>query len=217
MGAVAEALQRSAEAFGAEVRTSARVERVLVEGGRAAGVALTSGEEVLAPLILTAVHPKITFLQQLERHELPDDFVRDIEGWNSRSGVVKINCALSRLPRFTAMPELTDLSGGVELAHSVEYLEAAFEQARRGEPAARPFSDGIIPTVYDRSLAPEGWTCPAGHMALIEEKIVHSSQRAAAHSKRGAAKVTRVFSEVLTGRYARYSNSWASVFEDLCF
>ena len=65
--------------------------------------------------------------------------------------------------------------------------------------------------------AAKGWTCPAGHMALIEEKIVHSSQRAAAHSKRGAAKVTRVFSEVLTGRYGRYSNSWTSVFEDLCF
>ena len=61
MGAVAEALQRSAEAFGAEVRTSARVERVLVEGGRAAGVALTSGEEVLAPLILTAVHQRSRF------------------------------------------------------------------------------------------------------------------------------------------------------------
>jgi phytoene dehydrogenase-like protein len=107
-------------------------------------------------VVVTAIHPKITFLQQLERHELPDDFVRDIEAWRSRSGVVKVNCALSKLPRFTAMPELTDLSGGVELAHSVDYLETAFEEARRGIPATRPFSDGIIPTVYDASLAPEG-------------------------------------------------------------
>jgi phytoene dehydrogenase-like protein len=156
MGAVADALQRSAEAFGARIRTDAKVERVLVRGGRATGVALTSGEEIEAPVVVTAIHPKITFLQQLERHELPDDFVRDIEAWRSRSGVVKINCALSKLPRFTAMPELTDLSGGVELAHSVDYLEHAFEEARRGSPATRPFSDGIIPTVYDTSLAPEG-------------------------------------------------------------
>jgi phytoene dehydrogenase-like protein len=156
MGAVAAALQRSAESFGARVRTDAKVERVLVRGGRAVGVALTSGEEIESPVVVTAIHPKITFLQQLEPHELPDDFVRDIEAWRSRSGVVKINCALSKLPRFSAMPELTDLSGGVELAHSVEYLETAFEEARRGVPATRPFSDGIIPTVYDRSLAPEG-------------------------------------------------------------
>jgi phytoene dehydrogenase-like protein len=156
MGAVAAALQRSAESFGARVRTDAKVERVLVRGGQAVGVALTSGEEIESPVVVTAIHPKITFLQQLEPHELPDDFVRDIEAWRSRSGVVKINCALSKLPRFSAMPELTDLSGGVELAHSVEYLETAFEEARRGVPATRPFSDGIIPTVYDRSLAPEG-------------------------------------------------------------
>jgi phytoene dehydrogenase-like protein len=156
MGAVADALQRSAESFGARIRTDAKVERVLVRGGRATGVALSSGEEIEAPVVVTAIHPKITFLQQLERHELPDDFVRDIEAWRSRSGVVKINCALSKMPRFTAMPELDDLSGGMELAHSVDYLEKAFEEARRGIPATRPFSDGIIPTVYDRSLAPEG-------------------------------------------------------------
>jgi phytoene dehydrogenase-like protein len=187
MGAVAEALQRSAESFGAEIRTNARVERVLVRGGRCAGVTLTSGEEITAPLVLTAIHPKITFLQQLERHELPDDFVRDIEAWRSRSGVVKINCALSRLPRFTAMPELTDLSGGVELAHSVEYLETAFEEARRGVPATRPFSDGIIPTVYDTSLAPEG-----AHIASLFTQWVPHEWSEKPHSAELEAYADRV-------------------------
>jgi phytoene dehydrogenase-like protein len=54
------------------------------------------------------------------------------------------------------MPELTDLSGGVELAHAMAYLERAFEEARSGKPATQPFSDGVIPTVYDRTLAPDG-------------------------------------------------------------
>jgi phytoene dehydrogenase-like protein len=187
MGAVAEALQRSAEAFGAEIRTGARVERVLVRGGGCAGVALTSGEEITAPLVLTAIHPKITFLQQLERHELPEDFVRDIETWKSRSGVVKINCALSKLPRFTAMPELTDLSGGIELAHSVEYLETAFEEARRGVPATRPFSDGIIPTVYDTSLAPEG-----AHIASLFTQWVPHEWSEKPHSEELEAYADRV-------------------------
>jgi len=156
MGAVAEACERSARSSGAEVRTNARVAKVLVRAGAAEGVVLEGGEELRAPLVLTAVHPKITFLQQLDRSELPEDFVRDIESWKTRSGVVKVNCALDRLPSFPARPDLSDLSGGVELAHSMAYLERAFEEARSGNPATQPFSDGVIPTVHDRTLAPEG-------------------------------------------------------------
>ncbi|HEY7399289.1 MAG TPA: NAD(P)/FAD-dependent oxidoreductase [Actinomycetota bacterium] len=156
MGAVAEACERSARSFGAEVRTNARVAKVTVRAGVAEGVVLEGGEEVRAPIVVTAVHPKITFLRQLERSELPEDFVRDIESWKTRSGVVKVNCALDRLPRFRADPELTDLTGGVELAHSMAYLERAFEEARSGTPATQPFSDGVVPTVHDRTLAPEG-------------------------------------------------------------
>jgi glycosyltransferase involved in cell wall biosynthesis len=63
----------------------------------------------------------------------------------------------------------------------------------------------------------EGRTYPASHMLLLEGKIAHCSQRAAAHAVPVGAKVGKVFAEVLTGRYSRYSNSWQSVVEDLCF
>src|SRR5436309_2910926 len=75
MGAVAEALVRSARSFGAEVRTNAPVERVLVRHGQVSGVALEGGEELMAPVVVTACHPKITFLRQLDRSELPEDGV----------------------------------------------------------------------------------------------------------------------------------------------
>jgi phytoene dehydrogenase-like protein len=156
MGAVSDAIRRSAESFGAEVRTNARVDRILTRDGAATGVVLASGEELFAPVLVAATHPKITFLRQLDRDDLPVDFVDDIENWKSRSGVVKINCALSKAPVFTAKPDLVDLTGGVELAHSIGYLEKAFEEARAGRPATAPFSDGVMPTVYDRTLAPEG-------------------------------------------------------------
>ncbi len=157
MGAVAEALERSARSFGAEVRTNARVEKVLIREGGVYGVALGGGgEELHAPVVVTACHPKITFLKQIEPSELPGDFVDDIENWNSRSGVVKINLAISRLPKLAAAPEWTDFSGGFEIAHSIDYLETAFEDARHGMGARRPFSDGVIPTTLDPSLAPEG-------------------------------------------------------------
>ena len=156
MGAVAAAIESSARIFGADIRTNARVAKILLSGGRAHGVVLDSGEELLAPIVVTAVHPKITFLEQIDRADLPPDFVHDIESWKTRSGVVKINCALDRAPVFTAKPELENLTGGFELAHSIAYLEKAFEEARAGKPATQPFSDGVMPTFYDRSLAPEG-------------------------------------------------------------
>jgi phytoene dehydrogenase-like protein len=159
MGAVSDAIRASAESRGAEVRTDARVAKITTRSGRATGVVLENGEELNANLVVATTHPKITFLEQLDRGELPDRFVADIEGWNSRSGVVKINLALSELPDFTADPGIEPAihhGGALELCHSIDYLEQAFQDARAGRPAARPYSDGVIPTVFDRTLCPEG-------------------------------------------------------------
>ena len=158
MGAVAAACEASARSFGAEVRLEAPVDRIRTTNGRVTGVVLEGGEELSAPLVVTACHPKITFLQQLERSELPDSFVRDIEYWKTRSGTVKINLALSRLPTFTADPDFDpEIHGGaIQLLDDVEQLERAYQDARFGRAAGVPFSDTEIPTVVDRTLAPEG-------------------------------------------------------------
>ena len=156
MGAVAAALESSARTFGAEIRTEAPVDRILTSEGRVRGVALGSGEELTAPVVVAATHPQITFLRQLDASELPGPFVDDIRNWRSRSGTVKINLALDRAPVFSAKPDQEDLTGGFELAHSIAYLETAFEEARAGRAATAPFSDGCMPTYADPSLAPEG-------------------------------------------------------------
>ena len=159
MGAVADAIRRSAEEFGAAVRTEAPVDRVLTRNGRSLGVVLRSGEELRAPIVVTAVHPKIAFLRHLDRRELPDDFVMDIERWKSRSGVVKINLALAELPDFIADPGTgvgEHHTGAVEMALSLDHIESAFRDAKDGRGSDRPFSDGCIPTVFDKTLCPEG-------------------------------------------------------------
>jgi phytoene dehydrogenase-like protein len=159
MGAVSDAIERSAIGFGAEVRTDARVAEVLVRNGKARGVVLEDGSEILAPIVVTSLHPKKAFLEQIDHRELPDDFVRDIERWKTRSGVVKINLALSELPNFTADPGTNQQehhTGSVEMAPSMEFIERAFLDAREGRPAAAPFSDSVIPTTFDRTLSPEG-------------------------------------------------------------
>lgn len=158
MGAVADAIRSSAESHGATVRTNAPVERILVKNGRAMGVVLEGGEELYSDVVLANTHPKLTFLQMLQPYELPDDFRKDIERWKTRSGTVKINLALAELPDFIADPGVDPAihGGAIELAHSVEYLEQAFQDAKSGRPAERPFSDGCIPSFFDRSLCPEG-------------------------------------------------------------
>jgi phytoene dehydrogenase-like protein len=159
MGAVSAAIRRSAESFGAEVRTNAAVDSLLVKDGRVEGAVLESGEELRATTVVTSVHPKRAFLEHVGAAHLPDDFVRDIERWRSRSGVVKINLAIDRLPSFTADPtdgQAEHHTGSVEMAPTMDYIERAFVDAREGRPAVAPFSDGVIPTTLDRTLNPDG-------------------------------------------------------------
>ncbi|MGH9298619.1 MAG: phytoene desaturase family protein [Acidimicrobiales bacterium] len=159
MGAVADAIKAAAVGFGAEVRTNAPVARVSVRDEAVRGVVLDNGDELSAPLVVTSLHPRTAFLDHVGPANLPDDFARDIEHWKSRSGVVKINLALSELPNFTADPgsELQEHhTGSVEMAPSMEFIERAFLDAREGRAAAAPFSDSVIPSTFDRTLCPEG-------------------------------------------------------------
>ncbi len=160
MGAVADAIASSARSRGALIRTGARVARTTVSGGRVTGVVLESGERLSAPIVVSSLHPQTEFLGHVGREHLPDDFVADIEHWKSRSGVVKINLALAELPDFIADPG-TQLqehhTGSVEMAPTIDFIERAFLDAREGRAAARPFSDGVIPTAFDKTLCPEGY------------------------------------------------------------
>jgi phytoene dehydrogenase-like protein len=160
MGAVSDSIRRSAESFGAEIRTGAKVRKILVRGGRAVGVALENGDELRAPVVVSCIHPKIAFLDLVERAELPADFVWDIERWKTRSGVVKVNVALSELPDFIADPgkeQQDHHTGSVELCFSPQYAERAFQDAHIERKASvAPFVDGTIPTTLDEQLAPEG-------------------------------------------------------------
>jgi phytoene dehydrogenase-like protein len=158
MGAVSRALRDAAIANGATVRTDAPVARIDVHNGRVRGVTLESGEELRADVVVAATHPKITFCDQIERVELPTDFVERIERWKSRSGTVKVNVAVDRLPEFTAKPGFDpEVHGGtIVLAESLDDIEGAFQDAVAGRAAALPFADICIPSVFDPTLAPEG-------------------------------------------------------------
>jgi phytoene dehydrogenase-like protein len=160
MGAVSAAIRSSAESAGCEVRTDARVAKILTQGDRVVGAALESGEEFRAPVVVSAVHPRLAFLQLVERDALPAEFVRDIERYKTRSGTVKINAALSELPDFKFAPG-TQLqrhhTGSINLCFSPRYIERAFQDAHiDGRGSIAPFVEGSIPSSLDTTLTPEG-------------------------------------------------------------
>jgi phytoene dehydrogenase-like protein len=156
MGSVAAALGNATRSFGATIRTSAEVARIRTRGGQVAGVTLADGEEIDAATVVTTAHPKISFLRLLDAVELPAGFASDIENWQTRSGTVKINLALDRLPAFSAClePDPEVYGGTIVLAESLDDVEDAFQQAVAGGPSALPFADICIPSVFDDSLAP---------------------------------------------------------------
>jgi phytoene dehydrogenase-like protein len=158
MGAVTDAMRRAAEGFGVVVRTSADVSRIDVRGGRATGVVLTDGEEISSDTVITTTHPKIAFLKHVEAKHLPDSFVTAIEHWKTRSGTVKVNLALDRLPEFRCKPgfDPTVHGGTIVLAEALDDIEGAFQDAVGGRGARLPFADICIPSVFDPTLAPKG-------------------------------------------------------------
>ena len=155
VGALCEALARSAAARGAEIRARTPVKRILVEGDRAAGVELESGERIAAATVISSADPKTTFLQLLGTAQLDTGFVRRVRHLRSRGLAAKLHLALDRLPKFTAASE-ADLRGRLLIAPSLEYLEHAYNHSKYGEYSSAPAMEITVPTLNDPSLAPPG-------------------------------------------------------------
>ena len=158
-GGVSEAIASAAQAQGAEIRREAPVERILTRDGRATGVALGSGEEIHASVVLSSLDPRLTFLDLLEGEPLDEGFLHEVRRYKFRGSSGKVNLALDGLPEFTGMSnsETTEhLRGAISFSPSVDYMERAYDDAKYGRFSRRPYIDMIIPTLVDPSMAPPG-------------------------------------------------------------
>ena len=156
-GAVSMAIARSAEYFGAKIMTEAPVEKVIVNNGRAIGVALENGDEYKADKVISALDPKLSFLKMVDETDLPNDFVTDIKNFRIRGSSGKVNLALDALPEFTCLPgDGPHLRGAISISPDFDYIEKAYDDAKYGNFSEVPYIDIIIPSVLDPEMAPPG-------------------------------------------------------------
>ncbi|MBW3538858.1 MAG: NAD(P)/FAD-dependent oxidoreductase [Planctomycetes bacterium] len=166
MGALTQAIARSAEAAGAEIRCEAAVERILVDGGRAVGVRLAGGETIAAKRIASGVDANVTFLKLLEAQTVPDGFRRAIERIDYSSASAKINLAVRELPQFLCVGERAgtldrsepgpEHRGTIHIGASLDDIEQAWADARCGRPSDKPVVEMTIPSAVDSTLTPAG-------------------------------------------------------------
>ena len=159
-GALAEALAAAARTLGAEVRTSADVIAVTTADGRATGVALASGEEIAAPMVVSGADPKRTLLDLVDPVTLGPS-MRWRAGNIRQPGVVaKVNLVLSGVPRFPAANgDERLLRGRILVAPGIDPIERAFDASKYGRPSETPVLEATIPSLADPTLvsgAPEG-------------------------------------------------------------
>ena len=156
-GAVSMAIARAAEYFGAKIMTEAPVEKVIVNNGRAIGVALENGDEYKADKVISALDPKLSFLKMVDETDLPNDFVTDIKNFRIRGSSGKVNLALDALPEFTCLPgNGPHLRGAISISPDFDYIEKAYDDAKYGNFSEVPYIDIIIPSVLDPEMAPPG-------------------------------------------------------------
>jgi phytoene dehydrogenase-like protein len=155
-GALVDAMARTAEAAGARIRTGATVTRIVVRNERATAVSLTTGEEIAADAVVSAVDPKTTFLRLVDPVDLTPDFLGKMRNYRAHGTVAKVNLALSGLPAFPGSQGPESLSGRIHIGPEIDYLERAFDHAKYGEFSSEPWLDASIPSILDPQLAPPG-------------------------------------------------------------
>jgi phytoene dehydrogenase-like protein len=157
MGSITRLMREACEEVGVEISTEAPVARVLVDGGRAVGVRLESGEEVFADVVAANVGPKLLYERLMDEGDLTPEFRRRIRGFKAGSGTFRMNVALSELPRFSALPEPGEhLQSGIIIAPTLDYMDRAFLDAKRDSWSREPIVEMLIPSTVDDSLAPAG-------------------------------------------------------------
>ncbi len=157
MGAITRAMGQALEAAGGTIKPGSRVDRVLTGNGRAVGVALENGDVYKAKTVVSNLDVKRTFLQAVDKQDLPGAFVEAVRRFKIRGSSGKLNISLDGMPSFPQVPEGSPvLRGDLHCTDSLERMERAYDDWKAGTWSRDPYVDMLIPTQIDPTMAPPG-------------------------------------------------------------
>lgn len=159
MGAITRYMAEACVEEGVEISLESPVAKVLVDGRKAVGVRLESGEEIAAPVIAANVGPALLYRQLVERSDMPEPFAKRMDGYKTGSGTFRMNVALSELPDFSVLPgkeKAEHHTCGIIISPTLDYMDKAFTDARAKGWSDAPIVEMKLPTSVDDSLAPPG-------------------------------------------------------------
>ena len=150
MGTVSFALAAAAREAGTVVATGVEVGAILP----GQGVELASAERVDAPVVVSNADPRSTL--RLLGDAAPPRLHRAVTRVPAESPVVKVTYALTGVPRYPALRQLTEPPGSVNVTRGADALDASYRAARRGGVSDELWCELYLSSAYDTTVAPPG-------------------------------------------------------------
>jgi phytoene dehydrogenase-like protein len=173
--ALAAALEAAATAAGAEVRTGAEVEQLLVRGGRIHGVALASGEEIEAHVVACGVDPKTALTRWLDPEEAGPRLRWRAGNIRTPGATAVVDLTLSADPRFAGVNDPGLLAGRIVVAPGIDHVERAFDCWKYGQVSERPYLEATLSERALRVLAQ--WVPHSAEPDTVGDMVVAELER----------------------------------------
>lgn len=157
---LARGLMETFIAAGGHYQPQVAIDRIIIEGGQATGVALADGRTVRAKFIASTLDVHQTFEQLVGRGQLPEPFRRKLDGFRYTPWTIYgLHLALHESPRFAAASFDPNIDRALKWsigAETMEDLFAAHRDVQAGRvPKLVQFGSGPL-SLLDPTQAPPG-------------------------------------------------------------
>jgi len=153
-GALSDALAAAVRAAGGEIRLGADVATVITSDGRTTGIALASGEEIAARVVVAGVDPKRVLTTMVDPVVIGPSLRWRATNIRTPGRVAKVNLVLDGLPSFPAAADDPRLLRGRILVGmtGIDAMERVFDPTKYGRFADSLVVEATIPSLADPSL-----------------------------------------------------------------
>ena len=157
MGAITKAMAASFTASGGEIRTGSGIDHFTIRNGKVRGIVLENGDEFTAPIVVSGMDVRRTFVEHTNEADLPSDFVKAVKRYRFRGSSGKLNIALDGMPSFSGVArDARCLRGDLHFLDDMLEIERAYDDWKEGRWSQSPYVDFLIPTQIDPTMAPPG-------------------------------------------------------------